>query len=58
MSCTFCNDDHVPEKCPRVRAIEYFPNGTLKHVTLDAPTKSEPWPGDVQNKGTLEVDVK
>lgn len=36
MRCEYCNafGYHKPERCPQVRAIEYYPSGKLKRVEL------------------------
>ncbi len=43
VTCTYCGNIHA-HTCPRVRAMEYHPNGALARVefwpdTLTAPTK-------------------
>lgn len=31
--CKYCGGPHVPMHCPRVRAIEYFPDGfTMRRI--------------------------
>lgn len=34
--CRYCGGFHMA-KCPLVRAIEYFPDGTVKKVEFHAP---------------------
>ena len=49
--CGWCGDWHSG-RCPRVRAIEYWPNGTVKRVEFyddyhpwrPAPVPYNPWP--------------
>jgi hypothetical protein len=32
--CTYCGAWHLSRTCPRVRKIEYYPDGTVKSVEL------------------------
>lgn len=39
--CPYCSDDYQKIShggtCPRVKAIEYYPNGTIKRVEFHGP---------------------
>lgn len=38
MTCPYCGVTHFGNQlCPRVTAIEYYPDGSIKRVELDYP---------------------
>jgi hypothetical protein len=52
LPCAYCGTypAHTPSVCPRVKAVEYHPNGMLKRVEKFAPNEyypvsspSQPW---------------
>lgn len=44
--CRWCGNVQHTGLCPRVKAIDYYPDGTIKHVTFfsqwAAPGKTKP----------------
>ena len=32
--CPYCDGQHFAEKCPRIKEIEYYPDGKIKRVKL------------------------
>ncbi len=43
-TCAHCGMYHPNGVCPRIKAIEYWPNGTMKRVEYHAtvPERAEP----------------
>ncbi len=37
-TCGHCGCVHVNQQCPRIKAIEYHPNGTVKRIEYHTPT--------------------
>jgi hypothetical protein len=40
-NCPYCGGRHKGIVCPKIRAIEYFENGTVKRVEFHGP---QSWP--------------
>jgi hypothetical protein len=57
--CYHCGNYHGPA-CPRIRAIEYYPNGTVKrveyHVQLAQPQTVDEWRWEAENKRSLILE--